>query len=142
MANSNNSPESVVREIKRKTRRVFNAEEKIQIVLKGLRGEQAINALCRREGIHTSQYYKWSKEFLEAGNKYRKKLSGKNLSLDLGRPYICYIAYARYIWRIVRVRTCIGGYPECAHDEVGPRGNPRSASQKKVHFIPGALAIP
>jgi transposase len=73
MANSNDSPEGVVREIKRKTRRVFNAEEKIRIVLEGLRGEEGISALCRREGIHTSQYYKWSKEFLEAG---KKRLAG------------------------------------------------------------------
>ncbi len=76
MGKSNNSPEKVVREIKRKTRRVFNAEEKIRIVLQGLRGEEAIAALCRREGIHTSQYYKWSKEFLEAG---KKRLAGDEI---------------------------------------------------------------
>ena len=58
MAKSNGSVEGVVREIKRKSTRVFNAEEKIRIVLEGLRGEEAISALCRREGIHTSQYYK------------------------------------------------------------------------------------
>ena len=73
MATSKRDPESVVREIKRKTRRVFNAEEKIRIVLEGLRGEESIAAICRREGIHPSQYYKWSKEFLEAG---KKRLTG------------------------------------------------------------------
>ena len=73
MAKSKNSPVSIVREIKRKTRRVFNAEEKIRIILEGLRGEDSISALCRREGIHPSQYYKWSKEFLEAG---KKRLAG------------------------------------------------------------------
>ena len=73
MANSKSAPERIVREIKRKTRRIFNAEEKIRIILEGLRGEDSISALCRREGIHPSQYYKWSKEFLEAG---KKRLAG------------------------------------------------------------------
>ena len=63
------SPESIVRQIKRKTRRKFSAEEKIRIVLKGLRGEESIAAIARREGIHPNQYYRWSKEFLEAGKK-------------------------------------------------------------------------
>ena len=73
MATSKKTSESIVREIKRKTRRVFNAEEKIRIVLEGLRGEESIAVISRREGIHTSQYYKWSKEFLEAG---KKRLNG------------------------------------------------------------------
>ena len=59
--------ESIVREIKRRTRRKFTAEEKIRIVLDGLRGEASITDLCRREGLHPTQYYKWSKVFLEAG---------------------------------------------------------------------------
>jgi len=67
------SPESIVREIKRKTRRKFTAEEKIRIILEGLRGEQGIADLCRKEGIHPTQYYKWSKEFLEAG---KRRLTG------------------------------------------------------------------
>jgi transposase len=61
-----NSPESIVREIKRQTRRKFTAEEKIRIVLEGLRGEAGIADLCRKEGIHPTMYYKWSKAFLEA----------------------------------------------------------------------------
>ena len=61
------SPESVVREIKRKTRRKFNSEDKIRIVLEGLKGEDSIAAICRREGIAPSLYYKWSKTFLQAG---------------------------------------------------------------------------
>jgi transposase len=65
--------ESIVRDIKRKTRRKFNAEEKIRIVLEGLRGETSIAELCRKEGIHQAQYYSWSKEFLEAG---KKRLNG------------------------------------------------------------------
>jgi transposase len=61
------SPESVVREIKRRTRRKFNPEEKIRIILEGLKGEDSISSICRREGIAPSLYYKWSKAFLEAG---------------------------------------------------------------------------
>jgi transposase len=66
------SPESVVREIKRRTRRKFNPEERIRIILEGLKGEDSIAAICRREGIAPSLYYKWSKSFLEAG-KHRLK---------------------------------------------------------------------
>lgn len=57
----------VVKEIKRATRRKFTAEEKIRIVLEGLRGEIPVSDLCRRERIATAAYYRWSKEFLEAG---------------------------------------------------------------------------
>ena len=64
-----NNPESVVREIKRNTRRKFTAEEKIRIVLEGLKGEESIAEICRREGIAPSMYYKWSKGFLEAGKR-------------------------------------------------------------------------
>jgi transposase len=59
--------EQLVKDIRRKTRRKYNAEEKIRIVLEGLRGEASIAEVCRREGIAESLYYKWSKEFLEAG---------------------------------------------------------------------------
>ena len=62
-------PESVVREIRRKTRRRFSSEEKIRIVLEGLKGEESIAELCRREGISPNLYYNWSKEFLEAGKR-------------------------------------------------------------------------
>jgi transposase len=65
--------EQVVREIRRATRRQFSAEEKIRIVLSGLRGEDSIVELCRREGIVQNLYYRWSKEFLEAG---KKRLAG------------------------------------------------------------------
>ncbi len=61
--------ETIVREIKRKTRRRYNSEEKIRIVLEGLRGEDSIASLCRKEGINPNTYYKWSKEFLESGKK-------------------------------------------------------------------------
>ena len=62
-------PERVVEEIRRKTRRRFSAEEKIRIVLEGLRGEESIATLCRKEGLAPNLYYRWSKEFLEAGKK-------------------------------------------------------------------------
>ena len=67
------SAERVVKEIRRVTRRQFSAEEKIRIVLAGLRGEDSIAELCRREGIVQNLYYRWSKEFLEAG---KKRLAG------------------------------------------------------------------
>jgi transposase len=59
-----------VKEIRRKTRRKFSSEEKIRIVLEGLRGECSIAELCRREGINANLYYRWSKDFLEAGKPY------------------------------------------------------------------------
>ncbi len=67
------SSEAAVRDIRRKTRRSFSSEEKIRIVLEGLRGEDSISELCRREGIAANLYYRWSKDFLEAG---KKRLSG------------------------------------------------------------------
>ena len=65
--------EKVVKDIRRATRKRHSAEEKIRIVLSGLRGEESIAELCRREGIAQSLYYSWSKEFLEAG---KKRLAG------------------------------------------------------------------
>ena len=65
--------EKVVQDIRRATRKQYSAEEKIRIVLDGLRGEHSIAELCRREGIAESLYYNWSKEFLEAG---KRRLAG------------------------------------------------------------------
>src|SRR6516162_7114175 len=73
---SNSTPvtsENLVRDIRRATRKQYSAEEKIRIVLDGLRGEASIAELCRREGIAESMYYSWSKEFLEAG---KRRLAG------------------------------------------------------------------
>ena len=70
---SKEAADKLVKNIRRKTARCYSAEEKIRIVLAGLRGEESIAALCRREGIAESLYYKWSKEFLEAG---KRQLSG------------------------------------------------------------------
>lgn len=65
--------EKAVRDIKRATRRHFSSEDKIRIVIAGLRGEDSIADLCRKEGINQNLYYRWSKEFLEAG---KKRLAG------------------------------------------------------------------
>jgi len=67
------SAEATIRDIKRKTRRQYSAEEKIRIVVEGLRGDVTMAELCRREGIADSLYYSWSKEFMEAG---KARLSG------------------------------------------------------------------
>ena len=67
------SAEKTVRDIRRATRRQYSPEERIRIVLEGLRGEESIAALCRKEGINQNLYYRWSKEFLEAG---KKRLAG------------------------------------------------------------------
>ena len=67
------SVEKTVRQIRQQTRKKYTAEEKIRIVLEGLRGETAITELCRREGINSNLYYRWSKEFLEAG---KQRLAG------------------------------------------------------------------
>ena len=70
------NPESVVREIRRRTRRKYSAEEKIRIILEGLKGEESIAEICRKEGIAPALYYKWSKTFLEAG---KKQLNGDTM---------------------------------------------------------------
>ncbi len=67
------SAEKTVRDIRRATRRKYSAEEKIRIVLEGLRGEEFISELCRREDINSNVYYRWPKEFMEAG---KKRLAG------------------------------------------------------------------
>src|SRR6056300_1955936 len=70
---SMSNTEKTVKDFRRNTRRKHSTEEKIRIVLEGLRGEESIAALCRREGIAESLYYSWSKDFLEAG---KKRLAG------------------------------------------------------------------
>ena len=68
-SSSQSTGEAVVREIRRRTRKRYSTEEKIRVVLEGLKGEASIAEICRREGINPNVYYKWSKEFLEAGKK-------------------------------------------------------------------------
>jgi len=73
MMTNKRSVEKTVRDIRRRTRKKYSAEEKIRIVLEGLRGEESIAELCRKEGLNPNGYYRWSKEFMEAG---KKRLSG------------------------------------------------------------------
>ena len=70
---SREAVEKTVRDIKRRTRRHFGAEDKIRVILQGLRSEESIAEICRKEGLHQNLYYRWSKEFLEAG---KKRLAG------------------------------------------------------------------
>ena len=70
------SAERVLKDIRRQTRRQYSAEEKIRIVLEGLRGEENISELCRREGIAASMYCGWPKEFLEAGKRRLARQQG------------------------------------------------------------------
>jgi len=73
MAEKKEKAETTVRRIRRKTRKKYSAEDKIRIVIEGLRGDMSVAELCRKEGISQSLYYKWSKEFLEAG---KQRLAG------------------------------------------------------------------
>ena len=73
MMTNRRSVEKTVRDIRRRTRKKYSAEEKIRIVLEGLRGEESIAELCRKEGLNPNVYYRWSKEVMEAG---KKRLSG------------------------------------------------------------------
>ena len=76
MMTGRRSVEKTVRDIRRRTRKKYSAEEKIRIVLEGLRGEESIAELCRKEGLNPNVYYRWSKDFLEAG---KKRLSGDSV---------------------------------------------------------------
>jgi transposase len=67
------TPENFVRDIRRQTRRIYSSEQKILIVMEALRGEDSVAAICRKHGIQESMFYKWNKEFLEAG---KKRLAG------------------------------------------------------------------
>jgi transposase len=75
-------PNNVIKKIKTATRRKFSADEKIRIVLEGLRGEISISELCRRESIAASVYYKWSKNFLEAGKNGLTRSTVRDATTD------------------------------------------------------------
>ena len=82
MTKQKDSAEKAIRDIRRVTRRQYSAEEKIRIVLEGLRGESSIAELCRKENINQNPYYRWSKDFLEVGKE--------KISLDLNVQNIGY----------------------------------------------------
>ena len=89
MTEKKQSVEATVKNIRRQNKKKYSAEEKIRIVLEGLRGEMSIAELCRREGINQNSYYKWSKEFLEAGMVAEMSLKNRVLKkslLGLGNP--------------------------------------------------------
>src|SRR5438270_7217723 len=69
LATNKQTPENFVKDIRRKTRRYFSSEQKILVVMEALRGEDSVAAICRKHGIMESVFYKWNKEFLEAGKK-------------------------------------------------------------------------
>src|ERR687895_1611654 len=77
--------EAALKDIRRATRRQYSAEEKIRIVLEGLRGETGVAELCRKEGIAQSMYYGWSKEFLEAGKRRLAGDTGRAATPDEGK---------------------------------------------------------
>jgi len=76
MANNKQSASALISDMKRKTRKTYSSEEKIRIIIEGMRGETSVAELCRKEGISQANYYKWAKDFMEAG---KKRLSGDTL---------------------------------------------------------------
>lgn len=109
-ARGNQSPESVVRDIRRNTRRKYSTEEKIRIVLEGLKGEVSIAELCRREGIVSNLYYRWSKDFLEAG---KKRLAGDTVreapSSELDYPnQFSFAMSIKQFFRVTKIRKFQG----------------------------------
>lgn len=79
---SKKTAQNLIKDIKRRTNRTYSSEEKIRIVIEGIRGEESVSSICRKYGINDSLYYKWTKDFMEAG---KKRLSGdteRNASTD------------------------------------------------------------
>src|SRR6202166_3928435 len=98
METHSDEAETRVRDIRRATRRQFSAEEKIRIVIAGLRGEDSIAELCRKEGINQNLYYRWSKDFLEAG---KKRLAGDTAREATGNEVKEIQAQARQLKELV-----------------------------------------
>ena len=90
--------EAIIKDIRRRTKRKFSSEEKIRIVISGLRGDESINVICRKEGIAPALYYRWSKDFMEAG---KRRLSGDTLCsiimLERSRYFRDFFQRAGYI---------------------------------------------
>ena len=99
---SKDAADKLVKNIRRKTARRYSAEEKIRIVLAGLRGEESIAALCRREGIAESLYYNWSKDFMEAG---KKRLAGDTARQATSGEVTSLKAEARDLKEVVAEQT-------------------------------------
>lgn len=154
--------EAVIKDIRRATRRQFSSEEKIRVVLEGLRGEDSIAELCRREGIAASMYYGWSREFLEAG---KKRLSGdtaraattdevRDLRREAGalKEVVADLVLenrllkkrmARPVRKVVREGACVRSahtYPACRRSGLRQDGEPHapgliSTSASKSRFF-------
>lgn len=76
MMKNKKSASALISDLKRKTRKAYNSEDKIRIIIEGMRGETTIAELCRKESIHQANYYKWSKDFMEAG---KRRLNGDTM---------------------------------------------------------------
>ncbi|MBK8841014.1 MAG: IS3 family transposase [Hyphomonadaceae bacterium] len=128
----NGSADRHVKEIKRQTRRRFSAEEKIRIVLDGLRGESSISELCRREGIAESLYYNWSKDFLEAG---KKRLSGDTARQATSGEVISLKREARDLKEVLAETLLENRLLKKKHDRGWGRPRMRYPASEKLEII-------
>jgi hypothetical protein len=110
-----------VRDIRRHTRKQYSAEEKIRIVLEGLRGEDSIAELCRREGINPNVYYRWSKDFMEAGESacqatwFVKRRLMKPRPYDLKQRFLKR-PWVKWFWKIVYSKKAYSGMGRAIHE--------------------------
>jgi transposase-like protein len=113
------SAEAVVKEIRLKTRRKFTAEEKIRIVPEGFAEERSVSELCRREGIVSNMYYRWSKDFLEAG---KRRLQGDTLRGATSREVINLRAENEQLKQLLAERVAIKcSQPTAEMQSIGPK---------------------
>ena len=124
--------EDAIKDIRRATRRHFSAEEKIGVVLEGLRGEDSIAELCRREGIASSMYYGWSKEFLEAG---KKRLAGDTARAATSDEVKDLRREAQALKEVVADLTLENRLLKKKHDRGWGRGGMRHSASDKSEVI-------
>ena len=132
------SSERLVKNIRRVTRKQYSSEEKIRIVLDGLRGEFSIAELCRREGIAESLYYSWSKEFLEAG---KHRLAGDTARAATSSEVTDLRREARQLKEVVAEQTLELRLLK-KHDRGWGRRGMRYPAAEKLEIIPPGRAIP
>ncbi|MFP6705772.1 MAG: IS3 family transposase [Alphaproteobacteria bacterium] len=124
--------EKAIRDIRRKTRRHYSSEEKIRIVLEGLRGEESIATLCRREGIAESLYYSWSKEFLEAG---KKRLAGDTARQATSNEVKALRGEARDLKEALAEQMLENRLLKKKHDRAWGRARMRYPASEKLEII-------